>query len=129
MILPGLSGSFLLLMFGLYESVLEVIDDRIWGDAAVFAIGAVIGLALFATLLDRLLNQHRTVVLSVLIGLMVGSLRVLWPWPNGVGSETKPGVGLDWPTSDEFLTPTLLAIGAFVVVLAFDALAKRVTHS
>ena len=116
-------------MFGLYESVLEVIDDRIWGDAAVFAIGAVIGLALFATLLDRLLNRHRTVVLSVLIGLMVGSLRVLWPWPNGVGSETEPGVGLDWPTSGEFLTPTLLAIGAFVVVLAFDALAKRTTHS
>ena len=95
----------------------------------MFAIGAVIGLALFATLLDRLLNRHRTVVLSVLIGLMVGSLRVLWPWPNGVGSETKPGVGLDWPASDEFLTPTLLAIGAFVVVLAFDALAKRFTHS
>ncbi|MBQ83118.1 MAG: DUF368 domain-containing protein [Gammaproteobacteria bacterium] len=129
MILPGLSGSFLLLMFGLYESVLEVIDDRIWGDAAIFAVGAVIGLALFATLLDRLLNRYRTAVLAVLIGLMVGSLRVLWPWPNGVGSETEPGVGLDWPTSGEFLTPTLLAIGAFVVVLAFDALAKRTTHS
>jgi len=129
MILPGLSGSFLLLMFGLYESVLEVIDDRIWGDAAVFAVGAVIGLALFATLLDRLLNRHRNIVLAVLIGLMVGSLRVLWPWPNGVGSETEPGVGLDWPASSEFLTPTLLAVGAFVVVLVFDALAKRTTHS
>ena len=129
MILPGLSGSFLLLMFGLYESVLEVIDDRLWGDAVVFAVGAVIGLAIFATLLDRLLNRHRTVVLAVLIGLMVGSLRVLWPWPHGVGSETEPGVGLDWPSSGEFLVPTLLAIGAFMVVLAFDALSKRTIHS
>ncbi len=131
MILPGLSGSFLLLMFGMYEAVLAVIDERMIGDAIVFAVGAVFGLALFASLLTRLLERHHDTMLAVLIGLMVGSLRVLWPWPNGVGviGETADtsisGTGLEWPPTGDLPVPLLLAAAAFAVVLAVDRLARN----
>tara|TARA_Y100000310_G_scaffold182984_2_gene183034 strand:+ start:1820 stop:2716 length:897 start_codon:yes stop_codon:yes gene_type:complete len=130
MILPGLSGSFLLLMFGMYEAILTVIDDRMVGDAIVFGVGALLGLALFASLLTRLLELHRDTMLAVLIGLMVGSLRVLWPWPNGVGvigdtADTSiPGTGLEWPPAGDLPVPLLLAVTASAVVLAVDRLAR-----
>jgi putative membrane protein len=131
MILPGLSGSFLLLMFGMYETILAVIDDRMIGDAVVFGVGAVLGLALFASLLTRLLERHHDTMLAVLIGLMIGSLRVLWPWPNGVGvigdtADTSiPGTGLEWPPAGDLPVPLLLAAAAFAVVLAVDRLAHN----
>lgn len=131
MILPGLSGSFLLLMFGMYEAVLAVIDERMIGDAIVFAVGAVLGLALFASLLTRLLERHHDTMLAVLIGLMVGSLRVLWPWPNGVGvigdtaDMSVSGTGLEWPPAGNLPVPLLLAAAAFAVVLAIDRLARN----
>ena len=130
MILPGLSGSFLLLMFGMYEAILTVIDNRMIGDAIVFGVGALLGLALFASLLTRLLERHRDTMLAVLIGLMVGSLRVLWPWPNGVGvigdtADTSiPGTGLEWPPAGDLPVPLLLAVTASAVVLAVDRLAR-----
>ena len=130
MILPGLSGSFLLLMFGMYEAILTVIDDRMIGDAIIFGVGALLGLALFASLLTRLLERHRDTMLAALIGLMVGSLRVLWPWPNGVGvigdtADTSiPGTGLEWPPAGDLPVPLLLAVTAFAVVLTFDRLAR-----
>ena len=130
MILPGLSGSFLLLMFGMYEAILTVIDDRMIGDAIIFGVGALLGLALFASLLTRLLERHRDTMLAALIGLMVGSLRVLWPWPDGVGvigdtADTSiPGTGLEWPPAGDLPVPLLLAVTASAVVLAVDRLAR-----
>ena len=130
MILPGLSGSFLLLMFGMYEAILTVIDDRMIGDAIVFGVGALLGLALFASLLTRLLELHRDTMLAVLIGLMVGSLRVLWPWPNGVGvigdtaDASISGTGLEGPPAGDLPVPLLLAVTAFAVVLAVERLAR-----
>ena len=70
-------------------------------------------------------------VLAALIGLMVGSLRVLWPWPDGVGTISRrdndvlTGAALEWPTADNLWTPLLLAVAALVVVLGLDALARR----
>jgi len=79
MILPGISGSFILLMLGMYEAVLAAVNDRDLLVVGVFAVGAVIGLATFSTLLDRMLRDHHDTVMAGLIGLMAGSLRVLWP--------------------------------------------------
>ena len=131
MILPGISGSFLLLLLGMYANVLGAVDDRAFGDIALFGTGAVVGLALFSTLLGRLLDRHHDTVLAALIGLMVGSLRVLWPWPDGVGTISRrdddvlTGAALEWPTADNLWTPLLLAVAALVVVLGLDALARR----
>ena len=131
MILPGVSGSFLLLMLGMYGPVIHAVDDRAFGDAAVFAIGAIVGLAVFSTLLGSLLDSAFDWVMAVLVGLMLGSLRVLWPWPNGVGTisenddEVVSGTALGWPAGDEWFGPTALAIVAAAVVLSFGSYADR----
>lgn len=131
MILPGISGSFILLMLGMYGAVLGALTEREFGSLVVFMIGAVIGLALFSSALGWLLERHHDTVLAALIGLMAGSLRVLWPWPNGVGvisdeaDEVIDGTGLSWPESGEVLGPVLLGILAAAFVLGLSALAER----
>jgi len=130
-ILPGISGAFLLLMLGMYQGVLDAVDDGIFGDLAMVAAGAVVGLALFSMILGRLLERHRDTVLAVLVGLMAGSLRVLWPWPNGVGVVSRhadklvSGTGMAWPTAGDLWPPLVLAGVAFVVVLGLDAWSRR----
>jgi len=120
MILPGVSGSFILLMIGMYETVLTAVDDRDLAVLAVFAVGTVLGLAAFSTLLDRLLDRHHDTLLAVLIGLMIGSLRVLWPWP--AGDSAALGRPVDW------VLPLMLATAAAVVVLAIGSMSShRVT--
>jgi len=121
MILPGISGSFILLMLGMYKAVLAAVNDRDLIVIAVFGFGAVIGLALFSTLLDRMLQDHHDTMMAGLIGLMAGSLRVLWPWPDGtdtanLGSPTEP------------LIPVLLAIVGFVGVMVIAQLGTHRTE-
>ena len=130
MILPGISGSFLLLMMGMYAAVLGAVHDRDLLTLGLFMVGATIGLALFSTLLGWLLERHHDPLLAALIGLMLGSLRVLWPWPNGVGilsedeTESISGTGLGIPESDQILLPVVLAVVAFALVVGVSWLAE-----
>jgi len=129
MILPGISGSFLLLMMGMYATVLKAVHSVDVAPLIVFGIGAVLGLALFSTGLGWLLERYHDAVLAVLIGLMIGSFRVLWPWPNGVGiiseeaSEAVSGTGIEMPTGDNALIPCVLAAVAAAIVIAITRLA------
>ncbi len=132
MILPGISGSFLLLMVGMYAPVLGALNEREVLDLAIFAAGAVVGLALFSTLLSWLLHRYADAVLAALIGLMVGSIRVLWPWPDGVGiisddqTEVVSGTGLGWADSGaDLVWPAVLALVAFAAVVGIAAYAER----
>lgn len=131
MVLPGISGSFLLLMMGMYASVIEIVDERLLADAAVLAAGAIVGLACFSSLLARLLERRPDTVMAIMVGLLLGSLRVLWPWPHGVGivshhnEEAVSGTQLGWPeTSRDLLAPSLLAVIAVVVVLCIARLSR-----
>jgi len=131
MVLPGISGSFLLLMMGMYASLIDIIDDRLLADAAIFGAGAVFGLACFSTLLARLLADRPHEVLAVMVGLLLGSTRVLWPWPHGVGvvshhtDEAVSGTGLGWPdAAGGLVAPIVLAVTAMALVLIIDRLAR-----
>lgn len=124
MILPGVSGSFLLLLVGVYTPVLAAVADRDLLTLAVFGAGCVVGLASFSTLLHWLLRHHHDVVLAALLGLLVGSARVLWPWPS-TGGVGDPALGA--PTGD-VATPAALAIGGAVAVVALGTLARRATR-
>jgi len=134
MILPGISGAFVLLMLGMYGAVIGIVTDMRWLHGVVFVAGAALGLALFSTLLHRLLQRFRNAVMAVLVGLMFGSLRVLWPWPNGVGvisrheDQAISGTGLHWPATDEWAAPTVAAAIGFVAVLTLIRL-SRSPHS
>ncbi|MGB1189238.1 MAG: DUF368 domain-containing protein [Pseudomonadales bacterium] len=79
-ILPGVSGSFLLLLLGLYSGVLAAVASFAWVQLIPFALGAGLGLIAFANVLKRLFQHVRDWILMFLIGLMLGTLVRLWPW-------------------------------------------------
>jgi putative membrane protein len=118
MILPGISGSFILLMLGMYQVVLDAVNDRDLAVVGVFLVGAVVGLALFSTVLNHLLRTHHDTVMAALIGLMLGSLRVLWPWPDGADTAA-----LSAPVDP--LMPSLLALAGLAVVLVIGWMARE----
>ncbi len=117
MILPGISGSFLLVVLGMYGPVVAAVNARDLPALGVFLVGTVVGLALFSRGLDWALRRHHDTVLAALIGLMAGSLRVLWPWPDGVDSTS---IG---PPDGKILVVAGLAIVGVAAVLAISALA------
>jgi putative membrane protein len=80
LVLPGVSGSFLLLTVGMYDPTIAAVNDRNFAYLIVFALGAVLGLAIFVSLLKWLLENRARVTLVIITGLMLGSLRALWPW-------------------------------------------------
>ena len=127
LILPGISGSFILLMIGMYTVVLNAVDERIISQIALVGIGAIIGLAFFSNFLTYLLDNFHDRVMAVLIGLMVGSLRVLWPWPNGVGiiepEEVIPGTGLELPNGAPTVVPIVLAVVSAICVVLISSFA------
>ena len=119
MILPGISGSFLLVLMGMYGPVLAAVTSRDFVSLGVFLIGAVVGLGLFSQILYKALTTHHDAVLSALIGLMAGSMRVLWPWPFGVDSTA-----LGAP--DGYVIESIvIAVAAFVVVIVVARFAQR----
>lgn len=131
MLLPGISGAFILLMLGVYPAAIAAVDDWIWADLAALAAGAVLGLALFSNLIGRVLHRWHDPTLAVMVGLLLGSLRVLWPWPAGVGvisrhaEETIDGTGLGWAPATDLWLPALLAVAAASLVLVLSAMAAR----
>lgn len=120
MILPGISGSFLLVAMGMYGPILGAVNDRDFVTVIVFSLGCVIGLALFSQVLHWALVRHEPTVMAGLIGLMIGSIRVLWPWPAGLDSTE-----LEW-VSDPVALPILLAVIGFFVVIAIDLISARI---
>jgi putative membrane protein len=122
MILPGISGSFILVMLGMYTEVLGAVNDRDFTVLIAFMLGCVVGLALFSTLLNWLLERYHRWVLAAMIGLMLGSTRVLWPWPNGTNTTT-----MTLPRDDVVIPFVIIVVGAAVVVIV-DLLAVRFVH-
>lgn len=80
MILPGISGSFILLLLGLYAPLLQAVTRFDFGILFVFVSGCVSGLLFFSHILSWLLSCYRQTTLAVLIGLMLGAIEKVWPW-------------------------------------------------
>ncbi len=124
LLLPGISGAFILLIMGVYPAVIAAMDDRAWSDLAPVGAGAVVGLALFSNLIGKLLDHWHDPTLAVMTGLLLGSLRVLWPWPAGVGVISRhPGAAVDgtdlgWAPVGDLWLPAVLAIAAAALVMA-----------
>ncbi|MBP2437332.1 DUF368 domain-containing protein [Microbacterium amylolyticum] len=122
LVVPGISGSFFLLAIGLYSPTLTAVDERDLGYIAVFAAGAIVGLLTIVKIIRTLLRTRRRATLLVMAGLMLGSLRALWPWQGGEHSADGAG-SLLAPT--EPLVPIILAVVGAGVVIAL-IIAERV---
>lgn len=117
LVVPGVSGSFLLLAVGLYSTTLGAVSDRDFVYLGVFGLGAVLGLAVFVNILRHLLHNHRWWTLLVMAGLMLGSLRALWPWQSSEQGHSEGAGSLVGPY-DPTMGPILFALlGAAVVVI------------
>ncbi len=122
MILPGISGAFILVLAGMYAPVLAAVDDRDAVTVAAFLAGATLGLALFSQVLHWALANHHDTVMAVLVGLMAGSTRVLWPWPDGLDSTA-----LGAPDGHE-IAAVGWAVGAAALVIGLTVVADRRTQ-
>ena len=116
LVLPGLSGSFILLILGLYEPTMAALRAADLPYITVFVLGMITGLALFVKVLQFLLENHHHITLVVLTGLMAGSLRALWPWQD----HNRDLV----PMSDVPVT-LAFAVGGFVVVVGMIVWERR----
>ncbi|WP_136586356.1 DUF368 domain-containing protein [Microbacterium hydrothermale] len=121
LVMPGLSGAFLLLVFGLYETTLVAVNERNVPYIAAFAIGAIVGLSLFVNLLRLLLARFHEVMLALMTGLMLGSLRALWPWQDEVGRAL--------PAGEDAASLVALAAAGAAVVLVVVAMQSRLQPS
>ncbi|HRI82726.1 MAG TPA: DUF368 domain-containing protein [Opitutaceae bacterium] len=126
MILPGISGSYLLVIMGKYQQVLEAVNHRDFAALAVFIAGIAVGILSFVRLVSWLLRTWRHVTLVALTGIMAGALRTIWPWKEVVSTrlnskgELVPLVQVNVlpPENAGVILAVLLALaGAVVVVL------------
>lgn len=99
MLVPGISGSFLLLIFGVYAAVLEAIKSFDLTVIAVFASGALIGLLSFSKLLNWALARAQSHIFALLTGFLVGSVSLIWPWKIATDEfmGDEPRMANVWP--------------------------------
>lgn len=124
-ILPGISGSFILLLLGLWPAIVGAVADRDLLLVLVLGLGCILGLAVFSTALNWLLARFHDVVLAALIGLMVGSVRALWPYPSDAPFEN---VELGAPEGTESLLALALGLAAFSLVWMLGLIATAITR-
>ncbi len=86
MILPGISGSFILVLMGSYHIVLNALHDKDLALIALFASGCLIGLLSFARVLKFLFSKFKNITVALLTGFMIGSLYKVWPWKVNIGN-------------------------------------------
>lgn len=139
MILPGISGSFILLLLGKYSFALHAVNERILLDLLLLGVGAVSGLILFAKLLSWLLRKYHDITIAVLVGFMIGSLNKIWPWKETL--ETILVDGMSRPLVEKNVLPVpgeagdhfwmallMMAAGMVTILLVELILPKKREH-
>jgi len=121
MILPGISGSFILLLLGMYGPIIAAVADRELIPLMIFAAGCGIGLIIFSRFLTFVLDRARTATLSLLVGFLMGSLIILWPWQQvlqstiGSDGEARPTQTAPvWPAYYEEITGDSQLLGCLL---------------
>ena len=129
MILPGVSGAFILLILGAYETAINTVNNLIEGvttmnldlfkDALLkfflLAIGAIVGLKVFSKILNWMFKKYKNLTLAILTGFMIGSLNKIWPWKLVIKTRIN-SKGLEVTALDESILPTSYAGDNQVIV-------------
>lgn len=129
MILPGISGSFILLLLGKYEYILNSLTSLNISVLATFAAGAAIGIISFSHLLSWLLKRYYNITISLLCGIMLGSLLKVWPWQiqleSGVSHPALP-FNESLAVNGQISLAIIFAIIGASVVITIETIAKKV---
>ena len=123
MILPGISGSLILILLGQYAVILAAVENREFTTLAVFAGGCVVGLMAFSRLLKWLLARYHDATLYFLAGLMLGTLFKVWPWKSAIGN-VLPSTHPEPHTLSAFLL-MVLATGLVWLLFRIDQSEKH----
>ncbi len=122
MILPGISGSYLLVIMGKYHQILEAVSQRDYVTLIVFVSGIAVGILSFVRIVSWLLRVHTRVTLVSLTGIMAGALRTVWPWKETVSTRIN-SQGEEVPLMQvNILPPDGSPIGTAVAFLALGAI-------
>lgn len=135
MILPGISGSFILLLLGMYKPVLDAIHFKDFGLIIVLGLGAVVGLLSFSKLLKWLFDHYENLTLAVLTGFIIGSLNKIWPWKEVIASEIINGkrkileeesvLPFNYQGEAQIGLALLLAAVGFIFIIFLEKMAMR----
>ncbi len=140
MILPGISGSFILLLLGKYQFVLSALNEGRISVIAVLLAGALTGIIAFSHLLSWLLEKFHHLTIALLAGFMIGSLNKIWPWKVTVETyidshgeiqpllqdNVLPGRFIsETGTDPQILWAVLLALAGFLLIFLFEGLSKK----
>ena len=125
MILPGISGSFILVLLGKYQFIINAVNQRDLFSLMVFAVGAVVGLVSFAQVLSWLFRHYHDLTVAALTGLMIGSLRKVWPWKEVVETMIDRH-GVEVPLVERNVFPALMVNNAFNLEIVFALVAALI---
>ncbi|TXG34518.1 DUF368 domain-containing protein [Seonamhaeicola maritimus] len=124
MILPGISGAFILVLLGAYQPVLEALNNKDIKTILIIGLGAIVGLLLFSKLLKWLFKNYHNLTLAILTGFILGSLNKIWPWKKVLSFRTN-SKGEQVPFLEESISPlsfegdNQLAIAVCLIILGF----------
>ncbi|ARV13753.1 DUF368 domain-containing protein [Polaribacter sp. SA4-12] len=136
MILPGISGSFILVLLGAYKPVLNALNNKDFKTILIFMAGAVIGLLTFSRVLKWLFKHYKNYTLAALTGFIIGSLNKIWPWKETLTWRTNSH-GVEVPFNQQSVTPfsfdgdaqltmaIVLAVIGFAIILGMERLAVQ----
>ncbi|MDO5571295.1 MAG: DUF368 domain-containing protein [Bacteroidales bacterium] len=134
MILPGISGSFILVLLGKYFYIMEAVKTFKISVMATFAIGAAIGITSFSNVLSWLLKKYHDLTIATLAGFMLGSLNKVWPWKKTIETFTDSH-GVIKPLIEENILPNqsigmaiLLAVFGFILVIALEYISEKMDN-
>ena len=134
MILPGISGAFILVIIGAYAPVLQAINSRNLKTILIFGAGAVVGLLSFSKLLKWLFEKYHRLTLAVITGFMIGSLNKIWPWKIALTFRTN-SKGVQVPLNEASISPfnfdgnpqLLQAIGMMVIGVLIILILEKIS--
>jgi putative membrane protein len=135
MILPGISGSFILLLLGAYKPVLDAIHYKDFKTLAILALGAVVGLLTFSRLLKWFFDHYENITLATLTGFIIGSLNKIWPWKEVLQSEIIDGKlkilqeksvsPMAFEGDNQLLYAIFYAVLGFLIIILLEKLAVK----
>ena len=104
MILPGISGSFILVLLGAYKPVLNALNTKDFVSIIIFLVGAILGLLSFSRVLKWLFSTYKNYTLATLTGFIIGSLNKIWPWKETISWRTN-SKGIEVPFNTASISP------------------------